>query len=116
MTLYVTRQSFCWQYYFLYAGNKIAIKGLSIFNQDNNNQTVEAKITKIIKTTESDAPEWSSVSFDNKEITFKAEIKKGLKKEYITAVQSISSYDLNPAKEVEESDKVFLSLFPEDRR
>ncbi|MCL2774961.1 MAG: YibE/F family protein [Oscillospiraceae bacterium] len=107
---------------FLYIGNRIAVKGLAAFTQ-NNNQTIEAKVTKIVSITNpndnsDNSADYGAVSNDDgdRDITFEAVYKQGMSDKYITAVQNVTAYYSNDAKDVEVGNKVILSLFPEDNQ
>ena len=95
---------------FLYIGHRIAVNGLSVFNQDENIRTLEVKIIKIVDISDNDV-EWSGGSFNDRNITFEAAAKNAKNKEYITATQNINSLYFSFTKEVKEGDKVLLSSY-----
>lgn len=94
---------------FLYFGNKVAVRDLTVFDDDGDILTAEAKITEIIGIVENEH-EW----FSGTEITFSAIVTKGENKnETIIAQQNLGGYAFDDYKIVEKGDKVILMSYSE---
>lgn len=93
---------------FIIVGNKVAVKDLKI-SEENYQETVAAKITKIIERNEQ---KYETDNIEMIDITFEAVVTSGERKgEFITATQNLVSISNGHVKEVENGDKVVLTTF-----
>lgn len=98
---------------FLFVGNKIASKDLSIFNSDDTGQTVvKARIEEITDRTSDEYSLDGSTTLENVQITFNAIILSGAEKgEAVTGIQYIDNMYNMGTSEVEQGDKVLLLYY-----
>ena len=95
--------------FYIFIGNRIALKDNSFFNEVNKFDYTRAKITRIIERKETPLQIDGLENQYNTDITFEAEILSGNhKNDLVIATQSISTYITGTVKEVAPGDKILL--------
>lgn len=103
---------------FLFIGNKIATQNLTIFSNDDPNQTViKARIEQITNRTSEEYSLGGSDMLENIKIMFKAKILNGAEKgETVIGIQSIDSLYSVAIPEVEQNDKILILNYAEEEQ
>lgn len=97
---------------FIFFGNRIAGKNMTVFGDSSEVNVVRAKIVEILDTIESQTELSSETTITNRDIIFLAEYTTGPHKgERVQGIQTINSYFVVSSKEVSVGDKVLLYEF-----
>ncbi len=99
----------------LYVGNMVATKNLTIFENRQSQETIQAVITDILYKWDDKSTLEDGSEINNKEIYFEAEVKSGAQKgEKVKGVQNISGMYIYNAKEIAVGNSVVLSSYTDD--
>lgn len=100
---------------FIFIGNKVTSKNMTVFGETSEVNVVRAKIVEILDTIETETEMSSETTIINRDIIFKADITSGpLKGEIVQGIQTINSYFVVSSREISIGDKVLLYEYYND--
>lgn len=100
---------------FIFIGNKVTSKNMTVFGEASEVNVVRAKIVEILDTIETETEMSSETTIINRDIIFKADITSGpTKGESVQGIQTINSYFVVSSREISVGDKVLLYEYYND--
>lgn len=100
---------------YIFIGNKIAVKGMTVFDGKNYAAVQKAKVIEIVDHIKEEHPLTETETLIIEEIIFKAEALNGeLKGEILTAEQNLNTYTVVQLKPIEVGNTVLLYNIPNE--